>query len=98
MRWAQRAHHSRTAILPFLGFLLLSGTPIFAQTPASSRELSPAELEAQQALETQKKSQKALADFLRTDKGQTRSANGLNSLFYQFRMAIPKFRTATDEF
>jgi hypothetical protein len=98
MRWEHRAQKTGTATLFVLGFLVLSGTPAFAQTGDSSRQLSPAELEAQKALEAQKKSQKALADFLRTDNGQSRSPNGLNSLFFQFRTAIPKFRTATDEF
>jgi hypothetical protein len=93
-----RSYQTWTATLLFLGFLVLPGTPAFGQTGDSSPQLSPAQLEAQQALEAQKKSQKALQDFLRTDKGPYRSPNGLNSLFYQFRMAIPKFRTATDEF
>jgi len=81
------------------GFLVLVQSPAFAQVEGdSSQQRSAAELEAQQQLEAQKKSQKAFSDFLRTSKIQTDSASGLNALFVQFRMAIPRFRTATDEY
>jgi len=81
------------------GFLVLFQSPAFAQVEGdSSQQRSAAELEAQQQLEAQKKSQKAFSDFLRTSKIQTDSASGLNALFVQFRMAIPRFRTATDEY
>jgi hypothetical protein len=81
------------------GFLLLIQARAFAQVDQDSpQQRSPAELEAQRTLETQKKSQKALSDFLRSSGTQTPSPNGVNSLFFQFRMAIPKFRAATDEY
>jgi hypothetical protein len=73
-------------------------TPAFAQVDDSVPQRSPAELEAQQTLEMQKKSQKALSDFLRSPRMQSSSADGVNALFLQFRMAIPKFRAATDDY
>jgi len=85
--------------------LLLFGSPVLFNSPAfgqvdgeSTAQRPQAELEAQQTLEAQKKSQKALSDFLRNSRMQTDSANGLNALFFQFRMAIPKFRAATDDY
>ena len=98
----RRARPVSMASLLFFGFLVLSQTSAFAQD--SPQQPSSAEKEAQQNLEAQKKSQKALDDFLRTNKTQSSgptgpgSQNGLNSMFFQFRMAIPKFRAATDNF
>jgi hypothetical protein len=86
------------ACLLLLGSLVLFHSPAFAQVDDTTPQRSPSELEAQQTLETQKKSQKALSDFLRGSRIQTDSANGLNALFLQFRMAIPKFRAATDDY
>jgi len=79
------------------GFLLY--TPVFAQVePDSPQQRTQSELEAKQALEAQQKSQKALSDFIKSARIQTGTSNGLNSLFFQFRMAIPKFRAAIDEY
>jgi len=86
------------ARLLLLGSLLLVHIPAFAQADGSTPQPSPAELDAQQTLEAQKKGQKALSDFLRGSRIQADSANGLNTLFFQFRMAIPKFRAATDDY
>jgi hypothetical protein len=86
------------ACLLLLGSLVLFHTSAFAQAVDSTVQRSPAEVEAQQSLEAQKKSQKALSDFLHSSRIQTDSANGLNTLFFQFRMAIPKFRAATDDY
>ena len=92
------------------GFLVLSQTPAFGQssTSDSTSQQAQRELEAQRNLELQKQSQKALADLvggIRTSNGTSSSSSsrggssgGSNSVFYQFRMAIPKFRTATDEY
>ena len=104
MRCARQTHPVWKASLFIVGLVVLSHSPAFAQAGNSSQQSSPAELEAQQALDAQKKSQKAMADFLRTNKTQEGttngfgSPNGMNTLFLQFRMAIPKFRAATDEF
>jgi hypothetical protein len=87
------------ACLLLLGSYGLFQSPAFAQvSPDSTQQRTPADLEAQQQLEAQKKSQKALSDFIRNSKVQTDSATGLNALFLQFRMAIPKFRAATDDY
>jgi len=90
------------------GFLVLSHTPVYGQSTTSDSAQAQRELEAQRNLELQKQSQKALADFvggIRTSKGPSSSnssrggsSGGGNSLFYQFTKAIPKFRTATDEY
>jgi hypothetical protein len=87
------------ASLLLFGYSFLPHCPVFAQfDPNSTPQLTPAELEAKQTLEAQQKSQKALSDFLRSSRIQADSANGLNALFIQFRMAIPKFRAATDDY
>jgi len=87
------------ACLLLFGCLVLFHSPAFAQVDGESTPQRPqTDLEAQQTLEAQKKSQKALSDFLRSSRMQTDSANGLNTLFFQFRMAIPKFRAATDDY
>ncbi len=87
------------AFLLLFGCLALFHSPVFAQVDAdSSQHRSPAELEAQQTLEAQKKSQAALSDLLKSSRFQAPSPNGLNSLFLQFRMAIPKFRAATGDY
>lgn len=87
------------ACLLLFGCLVLFHSPAFAQVDGESTLQRPqTDLEAQQTLEAQKKSQKALSDFLRSSRMQTDSANGLNTLFFQFRMAIPKFRAATDDY
>ena len=95
MRWAPQ---SWATLLLLFGFIALSQSPAFAQTGDSSQQPSAADLEAQRSLENQKKSQKALADFLRMNNTPNGLPGGLNSLFFQFRMAIPKFRAATDDF
>jgi len=86
-----------------MGCLLLFGSLVVLHSPAfaqvdSTQQRSPAELEAQQTLEAQKKSEKALSDFLRGSRTQADSADGVNAMFLQFRMAIPKFRAATDDY
>ena len=87
------------ACLLVFGSLVLFHSPAFGQVDGNSTpQRSQAELEAQQTLEAQKKGQKALSDFLRSSRIQADSANGLNALFFQFRMAIPKFRAATDDY
>ena len=87
------------ACLLVFGSLVLFHSPVFGQVDGDSTpQRSKAELEAQQTLETQKKGQKALSDFLRSSSIQADSANGLSALFFQFRMAIPKFRAATDDY
>jgi hypothetical protein len=87
------------ACLLLFGYFFLPHCRVFAQVdPNSTPQPTPAELEAKQTLEAQQKSQKALSDFIRGSKIQTDSANGLNTLFLQFRMAIPKFRAATDDY
>ena len=93
----RRAWLARLLLLLF-GSYVLAQTPAFAQVDDSTPQRSPAELEAQQTLETQKKGQKALSDFLRSPRPQANSADGVNAMFLQFRMAIPKFRAATDDY
>jgi len=86
------------ARLLLFGSFVLVHTPAFAQVDDSTAQRSAAELEAQQTLEAQKKGQKALSDFLRSSRTQGNSASGVNAMFLQFRMAIPKFRAATDDY
>src|SRR3954464_10927642 len=86
------------ARLLLLGSLLLVHISAFAQADGSTPQPSPAELDAQQTLEAQKKGQKALSDFLRGSRTQGNPADGVNAMFLQFRMAIPKFRAATDDY
>src|SRR6478735_6907108 len=95
MRWAQRA---LMVCLLLFGSLVVSHLSAFAQAVDSSQQaqqLSPGELAA---LEAQKKGQKALDDFLHSPRMQSNSADGLNAMFLQFRMAIPKFRAAIDDY
>jgi hypothetical protein len=92
MRWAQRA---LIVCLLLFGSLVVSHLSAFAQAVDSSQQLSPGELAA---LEAQKKGQKALDDFLHSPRMQSNSADGLNAMFLQFRMAIPKFRAAIDDY
>jgi hypothetical protein len=83
------------------GFLVQPHSLVFAQTDTSTdtaQQRTQKELEARQELEAQQKSQKALEDFLRSSKIQNGSSTGVNSMFSQFRMAIPKFRGATDDY
>jgi hypothetical protein len=89
-----------------LGFLVLTHTSAFAQDSSSDTAAQQAqrELDARRSLELQRQSQKALNDFIngiRVSGGNSSRggmSNGGTSLFYQFRMAIPKFRAATDEY
>ena len=79
------------------GSLILFQSSAFAQTDTDSAEQrAQTERETRQQLEAQQKSQKALSDFLRSSRVQ--AGTGLNSMFFQFRTAIPKFRTATDDY
>jgi len=86
------------------GSLVLTHSHAFAQDDAeAARQRAQQELDAQQSLEAQQKNQKAISDYVRsigTAPGPQRGggANSQNSLFNQFRMAIPKFRAATDDF
>jgi hypothetical protein len=82
------------AFLLLFVFLVLPHSLAFAQTDSSTDTA----LQRQKELEAQQKSQKALEDFLRSSKTQSGSSSGVNSMFSQFRMAIPKFRSATDDY
>ena len=80
------------------GCLILLHRPLFAQDDADPAQQRAQTEQEKQALEAQRKSQKALADFLRSSRSQIGTSNGLNSLYFQFRTAIPKFRSAVDEY
>jgi len=85
-----------------IGSLVLLHTPVFAQDDVDAARRAQQERDAKQTLEAQQRGQKALADFVRsigppTGRGPS-GGSGQNSLFMQFRMAIPKFRVATDEY
>src|SRR5678816_2437521 len=88
-----------------IGSLVLVHTPVFAQDDIEAAKRAQQERDARLTLEAQQRSQKALADYVRSigppSGANSRSQGGSNSqsfLFMQFRMAIPKFRTATDEY
>ena len=103
------ANASRYFGLP--AFLLLAGTCAFAQT-ASEAEIAKAKqaeaAAAQQQIQSQidqaqrLKSEEALREYL-NDKGTRRNLEPgataeLDSKFLEFRLAVPKFRAATDEY
>jgi len=80
------------------GCLISLHPPLFAQDdPDTAQQRAQAEQE-KQSLEAQRKSQKALSDFLRSSRSQIGTSTGLNTLYFQFRTAIPKFRSAVDEY
>ena len=88
-----------------IGSLILVQSPAFAQDdPDAAAKRAQQERDARLALEAQQRSQKALADYVKSigpPNGAGSRPGGSNSqgtLFMQFRMAIPKFRVATDEY
>ena len=102
------ANMNRTLLIS--AFLVLAQAQGFAQANPTAEELARARQEqaaaAQQRLDSQKeaaerqKSQDALRDFLNgpTRRWEPGAAAELEARFLEFRLAIPKFREATDEF
>jgi len=85
-----------------IGSLFLVQTTVFAQDDTEAAKRAQQERDARLSLEAQQRSQKALADYVRSigppgGRG-TGGGNSQSSLFMQFRMAIPRFRVATDEY
>ena len=102
----------RTVSFVFAAFVILAGTNAFAQViddetrARMEREAALAAAQQQeQARRTQEemeKSQKALRDFLNDPTTYRRippnAQAGLKAGFFEFRMAIPKFREATGQY
>ena len=87
----------------FLLFAVLTWIPriAFAQTGEDSDTARQIQIQKEQ--QEREKSQKALRDFLNQQSASSRSvrpsaATELQVRFFEFQMAIPKFRAATDDY